>query len=102
MVAALLAGGGAQFIFADTIRLKDATITGKILAEKSDALVVDLGFTVLVVPRNFITAVTKSAAAAANSADPVTSMPPPLVVMILLPLNEKTPAAPNEPAARPR
>jgi serine protease Do len=64
MVAALLAGGGAQFIFADTIRLKDATITGKILAEKSDALVVDLGFTVLVVPRNFITAVTKSAAAA--------------------------------------
>ncbi len=28
-------------------------------------------------------------------------MPPPLVVMILLPLNEKTPAAPNEPALRP-
>jgi serine protease Do len=60
VVATLLAGGVAQCIFADTIRLKDATITGKILAEKSDALVVDLGFTVLVVPRNFITAVTKS------------------------------------------
>ncbi len=29
-------------------------------------------------------------------------MPPPLVVMILFPLNENTPAAPNEPAAAPR
>jgi hypothetical protein len=29
-------------------------------------------------------------------------MPPPLVVMILLPLNEKTPARPNEPAGRSR
>jgi serine protease Do len=65
VVAALLAGGGAQLIFADTIRLKDAVITGKILAEKSDALVVDLGFTVLVVPRNVITSVMKSGAASA-------------------------------------
>ena len=32
----------------------------------------------------------------------VTSIPPPLVVTILLPLNEKIPATPNEPAGRPR
>jgi serine protease Do len=65
VVAALLVGCGAQLIFADTIRLKDAVITGKILAEKSDALVVDLGFTVLVIPRSVITSVTKSGGASA-------------------------------------
>jgi serine protease Do len=77
MVAALLAGGGAQFIFADTIRLKDATITGKILAEKTDALVVDLGFTVVVVPRNFITSVTKSGTAAVPPAAAAPATPAP-------------------------
>jgi serine protease Do len=76
VVAALLAGG-AQLILADTIRLKDATITGKILAEKTDALVVDLGFTVVVVPRNFITSVTKSGTAAVPpvAAAPATPAP---------------------------
>ena len=39
--------------FAETLQLKDKTsVTGKILAEKKDQLVVDLGFTVLVVPKN--------------------------------------------------
>jgi len=61
-VAALLASGW-QFIFADTIQLKDtAAVSGKILAEKADALVVDVGYTVLVIPRTFITGVTKSGA----------------------------------------
>jgi len=64
-VAALLAGG-AQLAVADTIQLKDtAAVSGKILAEKADALVVDVGFTVLVIPRNFITGVTKSGAGSA-------------------------------------
>ncbi len=40
---------------ADTVQLKDkATITGKILAEKRDQIVVDIGYTVLVVPRSQI------------------------------------------------
>ncbi len=61
--AALLACGG-QFAFADTIQLKDAdAVTGKILAEKPDALVVDLGYTVLVIPRTAVTGITKSGAA---------------------------------------
>ena len=63
--AALLTGG-AQFTFADTVQLKDASsVTGKILEEKSDALVVDLGFTVLVIPRNAVTGITKSGTTAA-------------------------------------
>ena len=40
---------------ADTIQLKDkAAITGKVLAEKSDHIAVDIGYTVLVIPRSQI------------------------------------------------
>jgi len=58
-VAALLTGG-AHFTLADTIQLKDATVTGKILAEKPDSLVVDVGYTVLQIPRNAIVNITKA------------------------------------------
>ncbi|MDR3378516.1 MAG: trypsin-like peptidase domain-containing protein [Verrucomicrobiae bacterium] len=65
VVLAALLGGGTSFLFADTVQLKDASaITGKILAEKPDALVVDVGYTALVVPRSAITGVTRAAAAA--------------------------------------
>ncbi|MFN7139339.1 MAG: trypsin-like peptidase domain-containing protein [Limisphaerales bacterium] len=39
-----------------TIRLKDkdSSVTGKILAEKKDQIIVDIGFTALVIPRNQI------------------------------------------------
>lgn len=61
-MAALL-GCGTSLVSADTIQLKDASaITGKILAEKSDSLVVDVGYTALVVPRSAITSITKAAA----------------------------------------
>ncbi len=64
-VAALI-GCGTSFIFADTVQLKDAAaVTGKILAEKSDSLVVDVGYTALVIPRSAITSVTKASAAGA-------------------------------------
>ena len=47
--------------FADTIQLKDkAAITGKVLAEKSDLIAVDVGYTVLVVPRNQIVRISKA------------------------------------------
>ncbi len=46
---------GFSFVFADTVELKDkAAITGKILTRKHDQVVVDVGYTVLVVPRNQI------------------------------------------------
>lgn len=51
----------ANFAFADTIQLKDASaVTGKILAEKPDSIVVDVGYTVLVVPRASITNISKT------------------------------------------
>lgn len=51
----------ASFAQADTIQLKDSdSVTGKILAEKPDSVVVDVGYTVLVVPRSDISAITKS------------------------------------------
>src|SRR5262245_47532823 len=53
----------------DTIQLKDkAAVTGKILADKHDQVVVDVGYTVLVVPRNQIVKVSKS-----DVAEPVVS-----------------------------
>jgi len=44
---------------AETIELKDSSsITGKILADKPDSVAVDVGYTVLVVPRNQISKIT--------------------------------------------
>ena len=49
--ASLLLGGLA--LHATTLELKgNAAITGKILAEKHDQIIVDIGYTVLVIPRN--------------------------------------------------
>jgi serine protease Do len=46
---------------ADTIQLKDkAAITGKVLAEKPDQIAVDVGYTILVVPRNQIVKIFKN------------------------------------------
>ena len=73
-VAALL-GAGTFLAQADTIQLKDtAAVTGKILAEKADSLVVDLGYTVLQIPRTAVMNVTKasSATSAAPAAAPAT------------------------------
>jgi serine protease Do len=71
-IAALLVGG-AQLNFADTLQLKDkSAVTGRILAEKSDAVVVDLGYTVLIVPRNAISRITR-----ANDTNPPVTMTAP-------------------------
>jgi len=54
--------GSLNLVCADVIQLKDqAAVTGKILAEKPDSVVVDVGYTVLVVPRSVIAGVSKSA-----------------------------------------
>ena len=67
LVVAALIACGTPSIFADTIQLKDASsITGKILTEKSDSVIVDVGYTALVIPRSAITSVTKAAAASAT------------------------------------
>ena len=57
--AALLSVGVAC---AETIQLRDGmSVTGRILAEKKDQIVVDLGFTVLAVPRGDVVKVVKEA-----------------------------------------
>ena len=61
LVVGLLAG--TWLASAETIQLKDqASVSGKILAEKRDQVVVDLGFTVLSIPKNSITKISKEAA----------------------------------------
>ena len=49
---------------AETIQLKDkAAVTGKVLADKRDQVIVDLGYTVLSIPRSQISAIVKTDAA---------------------------------------
>ncbi len=65
LAAALLLFCAAGFASADVIQLKDqATITGKILSEKRDSVAVDVGYTVLVIPRSSIAKISKSDEAA--------------------------------------
>ncbi len=52
---------GAGIASGDELQLKDnATVTGKILAEKKDQVVVDIGYTVLLVPRSQIVKISKA------------------------------------------
>jgi serine protease Do len=54
---AVFVAGGA---IADTVLLKDrASVVGKVLAEKRDQVVVDLGYTTLTVPRNQIVRISR-------------------------------------------
>ena len=58
IAGALLLGAG--LLPADTLELKDkAVVTGKILAEKSDQVILDLGYTVLTVPRKEIARISR-------------------------------------------
>src|SRR5258705_11776066 len=46
---------------ADTIQLKDkASVVGKVLAEKRDQVAVDIGYTVLTIPRNQIVKISRT------------------------------------------
>lgn len=50
-----------QPVFADTIQLKDkGAVVGTILAEKRDQVAVDIGYTVLVIPRNQVLKISKT------------------------------------------
>jgi len=63
----------APLVQADTVQLKDkAAVTGKILADKRDQLILDLGYTVLTIPRDQIVRVLKSNEVAAQ---PVAKLP---------------------------
>ena len=63
-----LVGCGLSVAQADIIQLKDkAAIVGKVLAEKPDQVAVDVGYTVLVVPRKEIVRILKNDAAQTSS-----------------------------------
>ena len=66
-----------QGAYGDTIQLKDkAAITGTILAEKRDQVAVDVGYTILLVPRNQIAKISKDSESAPKAiANPKTSIP---------------------------
>jgi len=65
--AALL--GGTPLAAADLLQLKDrASVTGKVLAEKRDAVIVDIGYTVLAIPKSAIVRVVKDVDAEAKEA----------------------------------
>ena len=56
----LLASGGLHLASAETIQLRDKiSITGPVLAEKSDHVVVDLGFTLLSIPKSQISKISR-------------------------------------------
>ena len=70
LLSALVACGLAPAL-ADTVQLKDrAAITGKVLAEKSDHIAVDIGFTVLVIPRSQIVTIVRNGNPAPASKSP--------------------------------
>jgi serine protease Do len=76
LLVSILGLAALQLARGDTIQLKDkAAITGKILAEKRDQVVVDVGYTVLVIPRNQIVKISKS-----DDAEPATPPPKPVAV----------------------
>jgi serine protease Do len=76
---------GARAVQSDTIQLKDnAAVTGKILTEKHDQVAIDVGYTVLVIPRSDIqkilhgesaVASTKNATSAKSVVAPAESKP---------------------------
>jgi serine protease Do len=70
LLSALVACG-LHGALADTIQLKDkAAITGKVLAEKPDHIAVDIGYTVLVIPRSQVVAIAKDDSPAPASKRP--------------------------------
>jgi serine protease Do len=61
---------------ADVIQLKDhAAVTGKILAEKPDSVIVDVGYTALVVPRSVIANISRTSDAVTQMASTTSSLP---------------------------
>jgi serine protease Do len=72
---------GAKAVTADTIQLKDnAAVVGKILTEKRDQVAIDVGYTVLVIPRTDIEKILRGEAtiAATKNTKPAKPMPVPV------------------------
>jgi serine protease Do len=87
--AFLLAGMAAS---AATVQLKDkASVSGTILAEKQNEVVIDIGYTVLVIPRNQILSLMKDGSATPS---PLSSRPMPTAPIVVAPPAEPVATAP--------
>jgi serine protease Do len=72
---------GAKAVQADMVQLKDnAAVVGKILTEKRDQVVIDVGYTVLVIPRNDIEKISRADSAIPTSKAPASAKTAPPVV----------------------
>lgn len=85
-----VSGLGSCLLAGDVLELRDnAALTGRILAEKNDLVVVDLGYTVLTVPRSHIEKITRAGGEAAEQAGvPSASSVPPAGPGTSLPASE--------------
>jgi serine protease Do len=69
LIAGAVSACAAHAALGDTIQLKDrAAVTGRVLADKRDEMVVDIGYTVLVIPRAQIVKVLSPEAANSSTA----------------------------------
>lgn len=67
----ILVLGGSLPALSEVIQLRDkATVSGKVLAEKKDQVVVDIGYTVLTIPRNQIARIVPDEAPSKGSRTP--------------------------------
>ncbi len=87
-ISALALCVGAKAVTVDTIELKDnAAVTGKILTEKHDQVAIDVGYTVLVIPRSDIQKILHGdAAAPAKPGAPVKTAAAPVEAKPMAPL----------------
>src|SRR5438067_1610760 len=80
---------GAKAVQADIVQLKDnAEVSGKILSEKRDQVAIDIGYTVLVIPRSQIEKILKGDSVVATTKTtkaPKTTPPPPIEVKAVVP-----------------
>jgi len=71
---------GAKAVQADMVQLKDnAAVVGKILTEKRDQVVIDVGYTVLVIPRNDIEKISRGDSAISTAKPSASSKSAPVV-----------------------
>jgi serine protease Do len=67
---------GAEAVQSDTIQLKDnAAVSGKILTEKRDQVAIDVGYTVLVIPRSDIEKILRGEAALSSAKSSASAKP---------------------------
>ena len=99
LLLSALVGWGLAPALADTIELKDkASIAGKILAEKPDQVAVDVGYTVLVIPRSQVVRILRTDTSTAANGFPESGTPLVAAGERAVPSNTGFYSAPNKPA----